>query len=172
MPTELGRTEALAERLAPALLGYFARRVPEPADAADLVGETFLVLWRRTHDVPDDPDAARMWAFGVARRVLSTYHRTGARRSALTARLRAELEVTARATHADPQVAALRDALDRLDPLDRELVRLVHWDGFTLAEAARLLGKRPGTVRSRYHRARQRLRAEVSGTSPACTLTT
>jgi RNA polymerase sigma-70 factor, ECF subfamily len=154
MQTEAARMEALADRLAPALLGYFARRVPEPADTADLVGETFLVLWRRTADVPEDPDAARMWAFGIARRVLSTYYRTGARRSALTARLRAELEVIAEDTHTDPQVTALRASLDRLDPLDREIVRLVHWDGFTLAEAARLLGKRPGTVRSRYHRAR------------------
>jgi RNA polymerase sigma-70 factor (ECF subfamily) len=167
MQSELTQAEGLAERLAPALLGYFARRVLEPADAADLVGETFLVLWRRAAEVPKDPDLARMWAFGVARRVLSTYHRSGTRRSALAARLRAELEVTGEETHADPQVIILREALDRLDPLDRELVRLVHWDGFTLIEAAQLLGKRPGTVRSRYHRARQRLRTELSVTTNA-----
>lgn len=171
MQTEVTRVEALAERLAPALLGYFVRRVPQPADAADLLGETLLVLWRRTGDIPEDPDAARMWAFGVARRVLSTYHRAGARRSALTARLRAELEVTAGETHTDPQVAQLREALDRLDPVDRELVRLVHWDDFTLAEAARLLDKRPGTVRSRYHRARRRLRTELTVNTPASTHT-
>lgn len=151
--------------MAPALLGYFARRVPVSADAADLVSETFLVLWRRTADVPEDPDLARMWAFGVARRVLSTYHRSGTRRNALAARLRAELEVSADETHADPRVTVLREALERLDPLDRELVRLVHWDDFTLVEAAQLLGKRPGTVRSRYHRARQKLRAELSCTT-------
>ena len=33
-----------------------------------------------------------------------------------------------------------------------------HWDGFSLVDAAAVLGRRPATVRSRYHRARQRLR--------------
>jgi len=93
--------------------------------------------------------------------------RIGVRRSKLTARLRMELEVTSDETHADPQVAMLREVLHGLHPLDREIVRLVHWDGFTLIEAAQLLGKRPRTVRSRYHRAGQWLRAELSVTAPA-----
>lgn len=157
--------ETLAERLAPALLTYFARRVPDASDAADLLAETLVVLWRRADDIPDDPQQVRMWAYGVARRTLSTYRRSGARRTALTARLRAELEATerlSRSHHDDLTHERVHTAIAALDPIDQEIVRLVHWDEFTLAEVAQLLGKRGGTVRSRYHRARQRLRENLS----------
>lgn len=167
MQTDTSKVESLAERLAPALLTYFTRRVPDASDAADLLAETLLVVWRRSLDVPHDPDQARMWTYGVARRVLATHRRGGVRRNALAARLRAELELTPPTpnapndseTHAQ---AAVHAAIERLSPLDQEIVRLVHWDGFALAEVAALLGKRPGTVRSRYHRARQRLREDLS----------
>ncbi|KJQ55265.1 RNA polymerase sigma factor [Microbacterium sp. SA39] len=36
------------------------------------------------------------------------------------------------------------------------------WDGFSLAEAAKILGKKPATVRSRYSRARAKLRADLT----------
>jgi RNA polymerase sigma-70 factor, ECF subfamily len=162
MTSETVTVETLAEQLAPALLTYFTRRVPDPADAADLLADTFLVLWRRADDIPADPQQARMWAYGVARRALSTHRRGGARRTALAARLRAELETTRCAGSSDtPSHDAVHAAIATLHPLDQEIVRLVHWDEFSLAEVAQLLGKRAGTVRSRYHRARQRLRDQV-----------
>jgi RNA polymerase sigma-70 factor (ECF subfamily) len=167
METETTSVESLAERLAPALLTYFTRRVPDASDAADLLAETLLVVWRRSPDLPHDPAQARMWTYGIARRVLATHRRGGARRHALAARLRAELELTQAAPHAPNDreshpYAAVHAAIARLSPLDQEIVRLVHWDGFTLADVSALLGKRPGTIRSRYHRARHRLREDLS----------
>lgn len=58
------------------LLAYALRRVAHPEDAADVVAETFLVAWRRRHDIPAD-DEARLWLYGVARRVLANHHRGG-----------------------------------------------------------------------------------------------
>ena len=49
-------------------------------------------------------------------------------------------------------------ALNQLKPSEREIVRLVHWDGFTLSEAAQHLRLRLSTTRSRYYRARDRLK--------------
>ena len=40
MQTETTDVESLAERLAPALLTYLTRRVPDASDAADLLAET------------------------------------------------------------------------------------------------------------------------------------
>lgn len=60
----------LFERTHGALLGYAVRRVTDPADAADVVAETYLVAWRRLEDVPPGAQA-RPWLFGVARRVLA-----------------------------------------------------------------------------------------------------
>ena len=45
------RFGALFESTHVALLGYAVRRVADPADAADVVAETFLVAWRRLDDV-------------------------------------------------------------------------------------------------------------------------
>ncbi len=155
--SDAAHVERLVEDALPALLSYFTRRVRPVEDAADLLSETLVVLWRRAHDVPVDPEAARRWAFGVARRVLATHRRTVRRRDDLTHRLRSEL-TTSSTPSRDPAAARVHDALDALRPLDREIVRLVHWDGFSLVDAAAVLGRRPATVRSRYHRARQRLR--------------
>lgn len=138
------------------LLGYFERRVASRADAADLVGETFLQAWRRVDDLPADAVPARMWLYTVARHVLANHHRSTRRRGALTQRLR---EIVAAAPVApDPAEAVeVRDAVRRLPEAHRELVMLVHWDGLTLAEAATVLGLNASTARGRYAAARSAL---------------
>ena len=58
-------------------------------------------------------------------------------------------------------VAALLDALDRIQPDDRRVVVLAHVGGWAAAEIAALTGSTPGAVRVRLHRARRRLRREL-----------
>lgn len=50
-------------------------------------------------------------------------------------------------------------------PLDREIIRLIHWEGFSQEDAARIVGKPAGTVRSRYSRARATLRTQLDPVS-------
>ncbi|HMS72852.1 MAG TPA: sigma-70 family RNA polymerase sigma factor [Baekduia sp.] len=145
-----------------AVLAYALRRAARPEDAADIVAETFLVAWRRLDKVPPG-DAARLWLYGVARRQLANQRRGQLRRSQLADRLRQEL-AQLDPTHAQPpddRVQALIAALARLSDQDREILRLEAWEGLTPAEIATVTGMRPVTVRSRLHRARKRLRAEV-----------
>ncbi|WP_458042529.1 MULTISPECIES: RNA polymerase sigma factor [Bacteria] len=52
----------------------------------------------------------------------------------------------------------MRDAIDRLPADQAEVVRLVHRDGFSLAEVAQMLDEPPTTTRSRYARAKESLR--------------
>lgn len=156
-----GRIEGLVEQLAPDLLAYFRRRVSPPGDAADLLSETFVVLCRRVTDVPASNAEARLWAFGVARKVLSSQRRSHGRRTALVDRLRSELNRSECSVHDDAVADRLHVALSRLKPIDREIVRLVHWEGFSQAEVASILGRPAITVRSRYTRARNTLRAEL-----------
>ncbi len=58
--------------------------------------------------------------------------------------------------------AALRDALDDLTPKLRDVVVLVDVDGLTYRDTAELLDIPEGTVMSRLHRARRRMRARLS----------
>lgn len=157
--TEHGnRVSNIAERESAQLLAYFARRVVPVEDAADLLNETLLVMWRRADATPVDDVEARMWAYGIARRVLSTHRRAQGRRNALVDRLREELRTP---SIPDPEFDEVRDAIATLRPIDQEIVRLVHWEGFKLNEVAALLGKRETTIRSRYFRARARLRQRL-----------
>jgi RNA polymerase sigma-70 factor (ECF subfamily) len=54
--------------------------------------------------------------------------------------------------------ARLLDALDRLDPLDREVLTLRHFEHLTNGEAAQALGLTDGAASKRYVRALERLR--------------
>lgn len=145
------------------LLAYFYRRGQTPEDAADLLNDTLLVLWRKETALPDNDTEARMWVYGVARRVLSTHRRTERRRSTLHAKLRSELAGSMGHTrHPGTESQTVHSALDALDILDQEIIRLVYWDGFSLAETSRLLDLPEGTVRSRHHRARTSLKQHLS----------
>jgi RNA polymerase sigma-70 factor (ECF subfamily) len=61
----------------------------------------------------------------------------------------------------------VRDAVLRLHNAQRELVMLVHWDGFTLVEAAEILRLNPSTARSRYAAAREVLRQALTAVAPS-----
>lgn len=137
------------------LLAYFARRATSPEDAADLYGEMMLTAWKRIHKLPESSERQRMWLFVIAANTLSNHRRTASRRLELTERLRHHV---AAVTPAPENDHAVRDAVSRLPQAQRELVMLVHWDGFAIVEAAELLGLNPSTARSRYAAARELLR--------------
>ena len=154
-PEELFTT--LFESTHQALLAYAVRRVADPADAADVVAETYLVAWRRLEDVPSGEEA-RPWLFGVARRVLANLYRGDRRRTALAERLRESLSEIASPTDLGP----VEIAMAALRPDDQELLRLVAWEELARDEIALVLGIPRATVRVRLHRARQRLAAQMS----------
>jgi len=146
----------LFERTHVALLGYAVRRVGDPADAADVVAETYLVAWRRLDDVPPGAEA-RPWLFGVARRVLANHYRGERRRLALADRLRDSLHQAVPPPEV-PEPSLVERAVERLGDDDRELLHLVAWEELAREEIAVAMGLSRAAVRVRLHRARNRLR--------------
>lgn len=153
-------TEQFIRSVASDLLGYFARRVSPAEDAADCLSETLLVLWRRRDRLPIEHDQRRAWSFGIARNVLNAHRRTAAKRLAITERLRTELRQHPIAPASDDDRAIT--ALASLSRRDQELICLIAWEGFGVAEAGAVLGLRADAARARYSRARRRLRAELN----------
>lgn len=147
--------------LAPDLLNYFSRRVSPPDAAGDCLGEVLLVLWKRRDALPQPLSERRAWAFGVAQKVLKSHYKDAARRSVLTENLRSALLVAERENPTTLAESELGDALAALRIEDRELVLLVAWEGFSLIDAARVLGIRAEAARARYSRARKRLRTSL-----------
>lgn len=150
------------------LLAYFERRTDPRADAADHLSETMIVAWKRIDRLPSDETEARKWLFGIASKVLLSSHRTRQRRSAALDRLRDEVSrkrlVTPGEVELLEEAEQVRAAIARLPRPLQELVRLVHWDGFSLVDAADVTGISASTARSRYARARELLR-ETLGTA-------
>src|SRR6266516_5021416 len=77
------RFEELFRSHADAVRSYALRRT-DPDEADDVVGETFLIAWRRLDDIPADTGP---WLLGVARRVLSNRRRSDDRVLSLSNRL-------------------------------------------------------------------------------------
>lgn len=164
MVTPEERFAVLFEHTYRPLLAYAVRRVAHPADAADVVAETFLVAWRRLDEVPGGEEA-RPWLFGVARRVLSNLYRSDRRRTVLTDRLRESLSEVVGAVEVD--LSPVEVAMAGLTDDDRELLRLVAWEELARDEIAIVLGVSRATVRVRLHRARQRLITRMRALSQA-----
>lgn len=148
------------------LLRYLERRLGTE-DAADALAEVMMAAWRRENAVPADAEQARMWMFGIARNVVANAARGERRRLNLTERLRGTL--AAAQTGGRPADAGIevRDAIARLSPDQAELVRLIHWEGFTVAAAGSILGISASTARTRYQRARADLKEALSTSSDA-----
>jgi RNA polymerase sigma-70 factor (ECF subfamily) len=138
------------------VLAYVLRRAPA-AVAGDVVADVFLVAWRRLEDVPDEP---LPWLLGVARKTLANERRGGRRRAALLGALEANRSEVVDAP-VGRQAQAVGEAVDRLGETDRELLRLVAWDGLTTREASIVLGISHAACRVRLHRLRRRLRREL-----------
>lgn len=158
--------ERLVRHHGPDVLTYLCRRAGED-DAADVMGQTLLTAWRRVRDLPADDTRARMWLFVTARNTLANHHRAHRRRLRATEKLRDHLRThTPRDPSGDADVDNTRQAVDGLPAPLRELVVLVHWDGFSLTEAAELTGASASTTRSRYARARRLLHDQLATEEP------
>ena len=138
--------------------------------AEDILQETLLRAWQHPEAISRGPELSRPWLFTVARRIAIDHFRMQAARAQ---------EVTDetpedRATAQDPfdEVLGALDigvALDRLQPLHREVLTELHLKGRSVADAARILGVPAGTVKSRNFYALRALRPvlEQQGTVAA-----
>lgn len=143
------------------LLAFALRRVSDRAVAEDVVADVFAVAWRRRDCIPDP---ALPWLYAIARHVIANEYRSARRRRDLDTRLAHEARPLAPAT--DPADAlgrrdAFSAAFARLTEPEREVLRLIAWDGLSTRDAARVLGCSPGAFRVRFHRARRKLEKQL-----------
>lgn len=153
------RFDALFESYSADIVAYCTWRSSAGSDPQDAVADVFLTAWRRLDEVPEG-DAARVWLYATARRVMANHRRSGRRRIALHQRL----EFEAASAQQEPasssrEEALVHEALRRLRAEDREILLLSEWEELSPAEIAAVLRCRAVTVRGRLHRARRRFRS-------------
>lgn len=149
---------------------HLFRRTADWSEAEDLTSTVFMYAWRRRSETVLDRDSALPWLLGIANGLVSNTRRRLRRAEALLHRLVSHDEPVG--DHAD-RVAGLVDderrmseihrALARLPRHEREVVELCVWSGLDQQAAAAVLGVAVGTVKSRLHRSRRRLEADLVG---------
>jgi RNA polymerase sigma factor (sigma-70 family) len=139
------------------VVAYCGWRAASASDAQDATAEVFLTAWRRLDDIPEG-DAARVWLYATARRVLANQRRSSRRRAALRERLTQEPAPALDQPSVDGEEALVHEALARLGARDREVLLLAEWEGLSPAQIARVLGCPTVTARGKLHRARRRFK--------------
>ena len=165
----------LFDRHADSVHRYVARRLGTEV-AEDLMAETFTTAFQQRFRYNTELADARPWLFGIATNLIGRHRRAEARRLKAIGRLPS----AARADGSEDPVAdrvaarvsaqALRGelalAMARLPARHRDVLLLVAWADLGYEEVARALEVPVGTVRSRLHRARRKLRDALGGSDP------
>jgi RNA polymerase sigma factor (sigma-70 family) len=127
--------------------------------AEEATQQTFLKAWRAAATF-DPARELGPWLATIARRTaIDLYRREACRPTE-------RLEDAAAAEQPDGfdrifDVWAVREAIDGLPPLEREVVRLQHLESLTQAEIGARLGVPVNTIKSRSSRAHRRLAARL-----------
>lgn len=152
--------DALARRYlrpAMALAWQYTRGVE---DAEDVVQEAFHRVVRALADY-DDARPFGAWFYAIVRNVARSAIARDGRRAALAPLTILDGEPPA-PTAADPVLATdLEHAIEALAPMQQACVRLCRLEGFTSAEAGRMLGISESSVRTHLRRARNHLRVAI-----------
>jgi RNA polymerase sigma-70 factor (ECF subfamily) len=145
--------EELFARYHKPLYGLFGRRLNNPERAEDLTQETFLVVIRGASRY--EPRAlVRTYLYGIALKLLAAERRKVLRSS--------ELGQTAPEPEtggAPESVLWVRQAMEKLDASDREILMLREYEQLSYFEIAELLRIPVNTVRSRLFRSRLALKS-------------
>ncbi|GII44585.1 DNA-directed RNA polymerase sigma-70 factor [Planotetraspora silvatica] len=165
------RFAAVFDRHNDEIYRYAVRRLG-PEMAEDVVAETFLTAFRKRGTYDRERPDARPWLYGIATHAVREHRRAEVRRNKALARSEAHGAVESfdersasrvTAERLQPKLAAV---LARLSAADRDLLLLIAWADLTYEEAAQALGVPIGTVRSRLHRIRTKVRRALGGTDP------
>jgi RNA polymerase sigma factor (sigma-70 family) len=129
----------------------------------DIAAEAFRVAFDRRRRYNANYSDARPWLFGIATNLLRDHFRTARREERKLersvagdgpSRINGDVDELERQL-LGPEVAA---ALQGIPAADRDALLLMAWADLDYEQIAQALDIPPGTVRSRIHRARQRLR--------------
>ena len=176
-----GEQRAFAELVAMyqrPLFGFLGRMGMAQAQAEDIAQETFLRVW--THLPSFDPAQAQFgtWLFTIARNLAYNALQSAAHQRELGG---AEMELPEvacpqpgpsqlmeRAQQQAQLQAQLQAALRQLPMPDRSALALDYVHGLALADVARIEGDSLAAIKTRLHRAKQRLR-EILQANPVST---
>jgi len=157
----------LYDRYGKLLYSIVLRAVRNEATAEDLTQEAFVRIWARIQTFDESKGTLQAWLVTVARNRALDYLRT-ARRARQSVNID---EVTEDRFSYDREGASdklaqertVKKALEGLNPDQRKVIELTHFEGLTQTEIAEKLSKPLGTVKSLVRSALKVLRTSAAG---------
>ena len=160
------------------------RRMAGRADAADVVQDAYLDASRRLQEYLDNPTMPLLlWLrFLTSQRLLATHrvhleakqrdarlelpdyratHRPGVNSESLSFQFCGRFTSPSRAAMREETKTRVREFIGQLEPIDREILSLRHFEELTNSEAALELDISPAAASRRYIRALERLKSAV-----------
>jgi RNA polymerase sigma-70 factor (ECF subfamily) len=144
--------EELFARYRKPLYGFFGRRLNNPERAEDLTQETFLAVIRAASRY--EPRAlVRTYLYGIALKLLAAE-----RRKTSTSNTLGEPAAEPKTGGTPESVLWVRQAMEKLDAPEREILMLREYEQLSYSDIAELLRIPVNTVRSRLFRSRLALK--------------
>ena len=151
--------DALYRRSFPRVYGYVATLLRDRAAAEEVTAQAFERAYRKRRTFRASRGTQEAWLFGIARNAALDELRRRKRRASLEADPE-DVAAVSPAEHAEDSVRreAVRAAVARLAPAERELVGLKFAGGLSNEEIARVVGISASNVGTRLHRTLEKLR--------------
>jgi len=156
------------------------QRLSGRVDPSDVLQEAYVEISRRINEFLGDPKTTFfVWARQITWQTLLTIHRlnfevqkrdagrelplhwsahSGATSVSLASKLVGDTTSPSQALLKTERATLLRQALDAMDPIDREVLALRHFEHLSNNEVAQVLGIQKKAASNRYIRALERLR--------------
>ena len=159
---------ALYDEFAGRAMAIAGRVLGSPAEAEDVVQETFLEIWRRAPEYEKERGAPGAWLTALARG--RAVERLRAKRRSDKATLapgnepRAESDAPALSAERRQERDRVRTALKTLPEEQRRAIELAYFHGLTQTEIAEKVGEPLGAIKTRIRLAMDKLAAMLAET--------
>ena len=168
-----GEQQALADLYdwyMPRVYRYALARMGNPHEAEDLTEEVFLKMLGAIGDFRWKDVPFSSWLFRIAHNHVATHFRRNAQRGGPTSELSEEMvdyrHDLATAVEERLQMEEVRHATELLPDAQRDVIALRFAVGLSIADTAKVLGKREGNVKALQHKAVARLQKMLVPAAP------
>ena len=150
----------VVEYWSPRIFRYLRSNTRNEELAEEITQSVFCTIARKLADYVEQGHF-ESWIFRIAiNRLRDEMRRRKLHARPMDSDIMADIapQKVAQETAAPEELRALRDAMDQLPDLDREIIDLRHQGGMTFQQIAVLLAEPMGTLLARHHRAIRKLR--------------
>ncbi|GAB3959197.1 sigma-70 family RNA polymerase sigma factor [Spirosoma harenae] len=152
----------LYDQYSPALYGVVLRIVRDEEQAADLLQDIFVKIWKNLDAYDSSKGRLFTWMLNIARN--SAIDSLRAQKTQPSAAIRTDednvhiVDRQHNTQQPNPEHIGIKDVVNQLRPDRQQLIDLVYFSGYTHEEAAEKLNLPLGTVKTRIRAALQELK--------------